>query len=185
VTSTGHQQQGVAGGAAAYSGPAPNTAGPHKSDLLNKLDPRVGATPDPIPGRWPANTDTVATTGQSTLPHHGNLTDHHTGRDAALAGTAGGAAYEAGKHRDHNTQSLGEPGHSAISGIPESTRPAPHASNEANQVDSRAPGTTTGTTTTTTTTTCPHSSNIANKADPRVDSDNSKDRHYGRDVAYA
>lgn len=29
-------------------GPAPNTAGPHSSDLLNKLDPRV----DSQRGRW-------------------------------------------------------------------------------------------------------------------------------------
>jgi hypothetical protein len=27
-------------------GPAPNTAGPHKSDLLNKLDPRVDSNQD-------------------------------------------------------------------------------------------------------------------------------------------
>jgi hypothetical protein len=29
-----------------HSGPAPNTAGPHKSDLLNKLDPRVDSDLD-------------------------------------------------------------------------------------------------------------------------------------------
>jgi hypothetical protein len=28
------------------TGPAPNTAGPHKSDLLNKLDPRVDSDLD-------------------------------------------------------------------------------------------------------------------------------------------
>jgi hypothetical protein len=27
-------------------GPAPNTAGPHKSDLMNKLDPRVDSNLD-------------------------------------------------------------------------------------------------------------------------------------------
>jgi len=40
-------------------------------------------------------------------------------------------------------------------------------------------------TTGTTTTTGPHSSNLANKADPSVDSDRSKDHHYGRDAAVA
>jgi len=32
---------GVSGTGAGLPGPAPNTAGPHRSDLLNKLDPRV------------------------------------------------------------------------------------------------------------------------------------------------
>jgi len=45
----GHQSGGVSNShrqAAALSGPgpAPHTAGPHKSDLLNKLDPRVDST---------------------------------------------------------------------------------------------------------------------------------------------
>jgi len=33
-------------GGPAHTGPAPNTAGPHKSDLLNKLDPRVDSNLD-------------------------------------------------------------------------------------------------------------------------------------------
>jgi len=34
------------GAASSGPGPAPNTAGPHKSDLLNKLDPRVESRPE-------------------------------------------------------------------------------------------------------------------------------------------
>jgi hypothetical protein len=36
-----------------------------------------------------------------------------------------------------------------------------------------------------TTTAGPHSSNLANKADPTVDSDRSKDHHYARDAGVA
>ncbi|KAK5987171.1 hypothetical protein PT974_11289 [Cladobotryum mycophilum] len=36
----------TAGGAGGASGPAPNTAGPHKSDMLNKVDPRVDSDLD-------------------------------------------------------------------------------------------------------------------------------------------
>lgn len=124
---------------------------------MNKLDPRVDAKKE--------------TTGSSTLPthqsgltgssahtsdpsHHGT-TGHHTGRDAAVAGGIGGAAYEAGKHH-HNDQSLGDPSHSSITGD-----------------------------TSTRTTAGPHSSNMANRADPLVDSDRSKDHYYGRDAAVA
>lgn len=38
----GGRHRGMGGvGNSHLPGPAPNTAGPHKSDLLNKLDPRV------------------------------------------------------------------------------------------------------------------------------------------------
>ncbi|KAI1091022.1 hypothetical protein F5B19DRAFT_493842 [Rostrohypoxylon terebratum] len=45
---TGTHSQGVTGTHAAHSGPgpAPNTAGPHKSDVVNKLDPRVDSDLD-------------------------------------------------------------------------------------------------------------------------------------------
>ncbi|KAI1875670.1 uncharacterized protein JN550_001956 [Neoarthrinium moseri] len=42
-----HGTHGTAGHlAAAHDGPAPNTAGPHKSDMLNKVDPRVDSNLD-------------------------------------------------------------------------------------------------------------------------------------------
>lgn len=125
---------------------------------MNKLDPRVDATKE-----------TGTTAGSSTLPSHysgvastsSRTTDpaqhssstSHTGRDAAVAGGVGGAAYEAEKR--HHDQSLGNPGHSAITG--DASRP----------------------------TTGPHSSNVANNADPVVDSDRSRDHHYGRDAGVA
>lgn len=54
------------------------TAGPHKSDMLNKLDPRV---------------DSDLSKQQ---PSRGG--DHHYGRDAALTGAGGAGLYEAEKH---------------------------------------------------------------------------------------
>jgi hypothetical protein len=118
------------GATSALPGPAPNTAGPHKQDWLNKLDPRVNANPDQL-----------QSTGHGPL----KVTEGH---DAAAVGAVGGAgAYEAGKHH-HGTES-------GIGG------------------------------TSSTTTAGPHSSNLANKADPTVDSDRSKDHHYGRDAGIA
>ncbi|KAA8572684.1 hypothetical protein MFRU_003g01620 [Monilinia fructicola] len=145
------------------------TAGSHSSNLANKADPRV----------------------DSDLSKQQN---HHYGRDAAVAGGLGGAAYEANKHH-HNTN----------------TTSGPHSSNLENKVDPRVDSDRSrdqhhygrdaalagGAATagyeadkhhhnTAKTTTGPHSSNIENKVDPRVDSDRSKEgHHYGRDAALA
>jgi len=48
-TTTGDRVTGATAGTLggpAHTGPAPHTAGPHKSDLLNKLDPRVDSNLD-------------------------------------------------------------------------------------------------------------------------------------------
>lgn len=42
----GHGTHGAHGAQTAGTGPAPHTAGPHKSDMLNKLDPRVDSNLD-------------------------------------------------------------------------------------------------------------------------------------------
>ena len=74
------------------SGPAPNTAGPHKFDILNKLDPRIKET---------TMSGTTGAIPGDELPSSGTTgRDHHYGRDAGLAGAGGVAAYEAEKH--HN-----------------------------------------------------------------------------------
>ncbi|KAB8300047.1 hypothetical protein EYC80_000285 [Monilinia laxa] len=146
------------------------TAGSHSSNLANKADPRV----------------------DSDLSKQQN---HHYGRDAAVAGGLGGTAYEANKHH-HNSAN---------------TASGPHSSNLENKVDPRvdsdrsrdqhhygrdaalAGGAATAAYeadkhrhNTANTSTGPHSSNIENKVDPRVDSDRSKEgHHYGRDAALA
>jgi hypothetical protein len=84
--------------------------------------------------------------------------EHHYGRDAAVAGGVGGAAYETNKHLHssgtRNPNELGEPNASAITGQPSTTTQA-------------------------------QSSNIETKADPTAQSSSSKDHHYGRDAAVA
>lgn len=92
------------------AGSAPNTAGPHKSDMLNKLDPRV----DSDMSKQQSSTGTTgtsgiggtSTTGTSGYPSTSSTTgrDHHLGRDAGLIGAGGAAAYEADKHH-HNKES--------------------------------------------------------------------------------
>ena len=64
------------------------TAGPHKSDLLNKLDPRVDSD----------LSKQQSTTGTTGTGLGSSSNDHHYGRDAGLAGAGGVAAYEAEKH---------------------------------------------------------------------------------------
>ncbi|KAL3424510.1 hypothetical protein PVAG01_03791 [Phlyctema vagabunda] len=191
----------------ALPGPAPNTAGPHSKDWLNKLDPRVHS-------KEPADSSS-----------HSGTHDSHTGRNAAGVGAvgAGAGAYAADKH--HDKHNVNQPGHSTTTGTTghSTTTAGPHSSNVANKADPSVdsdrskdhhygrdaagvgavgagahaadkhhdkhnvnqPGhsTTTGTTGHSTTTAGPHSSNVANKADPSVDSDRSKDHHYGRDAA--
>ena len=107
------------------AGPAPNTAGPHKSDMMNKMDPRVDSDLSKQQGAPSAATGT-SSMGQEPLtqgtghtgyenPYNrsavdprlnktsGSVTtntsgDHHYGRDAGVAGAGGLAAYEAEKH---------------------------------------------------------------------------------------
>ena len=69
-----------------------NNAGPHKSDLLNKLDPRVDSD----------LSKQQSTTGTTGIGPGSSSGDHHYGRDAGLAGAGGAAAYEAEKHHRDN-----------------------------------------------------------------------------------
>jgi hypothetical protein len=63
------------------TGPAPNTAGPHSKDWMNKLDPRVKSNPDT------ADTGLTGTRGTA-----------HGERDAIAGAGLAGAGYEAEKH---------------------------------------------------------------------------------------
>lgn len=113
------------------TGPAPNTAGPHSKDWMNKLDPRVKSNPDTadtglIGTRGTTHGERDAVTGAglagagyeaekhhaarnepgynptTTGPVNEQSRDHHLGRDAAAAGVIGGTAYEAEKHYKHD-----------------------------------------------------------------------------------
>lgn len=186
ASSTGpHSSSGQSSGLGdSSSGPAPHTAGPHKSDLLNKLDPRVDSDRDgsktvgtapgtstsnttggPQPGRSPYSgsgvdprVDSTPRTGTTGSGYGGG--DHQYGRDAGLVAGGAGAgagAYAAGHHHG-GTDPTGRGYDSSTSGT---------------QASGYGSGTAGG----------PHSSNLANKADPRVDSDRDGSHRYGRDTA--
>lgn len=108
-------------------GPAPNTAGPHKSDMLNKLDPRVDS--DLSKQRDSTETGPASSTTGASDPYSSQTTGtdpyasqtsgrdhHHRGAEAAAggAGLAGAAAYEDRKHHGNQptstTSGLGSSG---------------------------------------------------------------------------
>lgn len=196
-------------------GNASTTAGPHSSDLANKADPRVDSDLDgsrtagnttgaygptgrsSMPGAFESDSNPCSTqelhprlggptttsglrpsttgAGYSTPGQSGiagqtttGTTDSHLGRDAAAVGTAGAVGEGFHHHRENEGENLG--------------------------TSAGAPGTYGDNTgignTSSSTTTRPHSSNLLNKIDPRVDSNtggtmsNTGSRtHYGRDAA--
>jgi hypothetical protein len=135
------------------------------------LDPRLGGSTT-ASGPESSTTGTgYNAIGQSGLT--GNTTtgtsDHHLGRDAAAVGTAG-AVGEGIHHRETERDNLG-------------------ASNYGNQQTDFSDNSGVGNTSSNTTT-GPHRSDLLNKLDPSVDSNNSRTvdntgsgHHYGRDAA--
>ncbi|KAG8528886.1 uncharacterized protein KY384_006575 [Bacidia gigantensis] len=146
------------------TGPAPTTAGPHKSDALNKVDPRVDS--DLSKERGDANTiigssqtssttpisQPYSTTSSQPLTGAGrNETDRHAGP----VGTAiGGGVVDHERSRQHEA-------------TPSSTTAAPESTGKSTSNFGLASTTSAGSSSTA----GPHSADLANKADPRVDSD--------------
>lgn len=136
------------------------TAGPHQSDTMNELDPRVDpdlSKQQRTSGTTGATTGTTGLTSTSTTdPSIGQ--EHHPGRDAALGAAGGAAVYEGAKHHGRD--------------VPEGTSTSGYA-------NPYPPGSTTtgvrsGPTSSTTGTT------------PSTDPTSiSKDHHYGRDAGLA
>lgn len=107
--------------------------GPHNSNLMNKLDPRVDSDRGKfIPTEHTHYLDLIVTDHRAT---HGGMTGHSTGTTGTTMG-AGAGGMGAGAM---GTSTTGHHGHGMGTG--------------------------------TTTTVGPHDSNLANKMDPRVDSD--------------
>jgi len=104
-------------------GSAPNTAGPHKSDMLNKLDPRVDSDRSKQQGAsgtsGMSGIGGTSSTGTSDYPSTSSTTgrDHHLGRDAGLVGATGAAAYEADKHHHNHGSGLTGTSGTGSSGI--------------------------------------------------------------------
>ncbi|KAK3347782.1 hypothetical protein B0H65DRAFT_155668 [Neurospora tetraspora] len=83
------------------SGPAPSTAGFHKHDILNKLDPRVDSTMDHQPVAAMATAE--GTYGHG--PHEPGSHHHqHTGMGPSMRGGAGSSTTTTGSHHAYNQQ---------------------------------------------------------------------------------
>lgn len=88
------------------SGPAPSTAGHHKHDILNKLDPRVDSTMD----HQPVATMAAAEGVYENSPHHNSHSathpsyDHHTTTGAGGLGESMHGAAGAPSHNYDNRQ---------------------------------------------------------------------------------
>lgn len=143
---------------------ASTTSGPHTSDTLNRADPRVDSDR--------------------------SKEETHHGRNAALGagalGAAGAAGYGASRHYDNNQAVTGNNA-SDLTHQGAGTSGLAHGTAGSHSTHPQTSTTTTTTTNTSTSTSGPHSSDLANRADPRVDSDRSKDKdhHVGRDAAVA
>ncbi|KAK0743829.1 hypothetical protein B0T18DRAFT_415998 [Schizothecium vesticola] len=124
------------------TGPAAHTAGHHKHDMLNKLDPSVDSSRDRVPLPPPGGA------GATNGPHHSRLANK-------LDMTVDTKAYE--------RANLGTSSASAAyqnAGVPDPSHNARHQGGGL-MSGSGAPEGTYG----------PHGSRVANAADPRVDSD--------------
>ncbi|KAL9127515.1 MAG: hypothetical protein Q9217_003625 [Psora testacea] len=128
--------------ASSTTGPAPTTAGPHKSDMLNKMDPRVDSDLSKqggITGNDVGSSTTGSGPASFATKHPGqypsSTVGHHTDRDTGVEGaTVGGATgNEASRHHGQTTQSSTVP----MTGGGSSTAAGPHSSNLANKVDPR------------------------------------------------
>ena len=188
-------------------GPAPNTAGPHKSDAMNKLNPTVDSDLDGSRNMG-LNSSThgthTGTTGLGSSTHgtHGTHTGT-TGLGSSTHGThgthTGTTGLNSSTHGTHTgTTGLGSSTHgthTGTTGLGSST----HGTHTGTTgiaggkpaVGGFGTGSTTGNTTGThapgpaPNTAGPHKQDALNKLDPRVDSDLSGGKTYGGDKTYA
>ena len=150
------------------SGPAPKTAGHHKHDFLNKLDPRIDSTHD----REPLTTSTTSTAGTTIPkgtygPHSSRIANALDPRvDSDLDSTRAGAGVGAGGGRAAAAPGIAAPGVAMPATMLGAPAPAPTAAGAgggymAQAGGGKVPEGTYG----------PHQTRIANALDPRVDSD--------------
>jgi len=128
----GSQVQGYNHGGRTETDPASKTVGPHKSNLMNVIDPRVQPEPEKMKDRTtagPHQSDMMNRADPRVDSDLSKQNEHHYGRDAALgAGAAGVGAYELNKHerpnenigksafdpRSTNTSNVVDPNHDPI-----------------------------------------------------------------------
>ena len=135
------------------SGPAPHTAGHHRHDLLNKIDPSVDSSRDKVPLPPPG--------GATNGPHSSRLANKLDPRvdtrayEASNAGFGAGAGYAAGGTM------MGSQPVAPMAPMHHSAGGGASAGMMSGGLRGEAPEGTYG----------PHSSRMANAVDPRVDSD--------------
>ncbi|KAH0330264.1 hypothetical protein KCU74_g5292, partial [Aureobasidium melanogenum] len=92
--------------------PASKTVGPHKSNLMNIIDPRVQPEPEKMKDRTtagPHQSDMMNRADPRVDSDLSKQNEHHYGRDAAVAGglgATGAGAYEYGKHHSQPAESI-------------------------------------------------------------------------------
>ncbi|KAL8926030.1 MAG: hypothetical protein Q9208_003171 [Pyrenodesmia sp. 3 TL-2023] len=150
------------------------TAGPHKSNMMNEMDPRVDS--DLSRQQGTSSTSRAAGLESGSTVDPSTSQEHHTGRDATLAPDAGGTAiFEGAKHHHGPEATTGSGYGSRDQGIPQGTsssgyaNPYPPGSTGGGAMPD--PSTGSGYESTTGTTSRLHSSNVVNTADPRIVSD--------------
>ena len=179
--------------------------GPHSSSMTNKLDPRVETDRSQELGTGSTSGMLATDTSRTTEPSTGQ--QHHPSRDAFLAGAGGAAAGGAALHKGqmHHGQHAPTDGTSSTgysNPYPPSSTGTGVGSGPTSSTAGPA-GTTGSYGSSTEGTAGPHSSDLTNKADPRVDSDldgkrgidssknstglasTEKEHHYGRDAGLA
>jgi len=205
------------------------TAGPHNSRLGNAVDPRVDSDLDSSrtttggysgagagTGTGVGATGTTGATGATTGPHSSNLlnkADPRVDSDADGSRNMGAATYGPGGSNtgnsgtaEGNTGIVGG-GTGTTGGISHSTNAGPHDSNLANKLDPRVDSDLDGSgnrvgankggvfgasgshatagSGTAQNTAGPHNSDLANKVDPRVDSDRDGSGTFGGNLTHA
>jgi hypothetical protein len=156
------EMTGLGGGSSGAS----RTAGPHSSDLANKADPRVDSDQD---GRRGYDSSNTSGSGQGL-----------TGRVAEMTGLGGssGASRTAGPH----SSDLANKADPRVDSDQDGRRgyDSSNTSGSGQGLAGRVAGMTgLGGSSGTSSTAGPHSSDLANKVDPRVDSDQDGRRGYG------
>jgi hypothetical protein len=189
-----------------YGSESTNTSGPHSSNAANKLDPRVDSDRD---GSYTVGNTYGSNTGSGMAGMTGPTGTHSGGHGPHSSGMAN----KADPFVDSTSGTTTHSGGMGSSGYSGSANTGPHSSNVANKLDPRVDtdrdgsytsgniyGSNTGTGMTGSTgygstgygsseydnksTAGPHKSDLANKLDPRVDSDYDGSRTVGGQPKY-
>jgi hypothetical protein len=106
----GSQLQGYNHGGRTETDPASKTTGPHKSNLMNIVDPRVQPEPEKMKDRTtagPHQSDMMNRADPRVDSDLSKQNEHHYGRDAALVGGAGALGAGAYEHQRGPTENIG------------------------------------------------------------------------------